>query len=119
MLDKAERRVAGMKSIHATLDLGNGLNVEKFDSMIEDMRSKLENYNTILSTIDKARNDILALEQQLGDYSEHMLMGVAVRYGKSSNEYQMAGGVRKSDRRKAQRGTSVESPVSEPATIAS
>ncbi|BAZ67792.1 hypothetical protein NIES4106_25490 [Fischerella sp. NIES-4106] len=34
----------------------------------------------------------------MGDISERMLTGVACKYGKDSSEYEMAGGVRKSDR---------------------
>lgn len=102
VLEKAEMRVAGMQSINQTLDLGNGLSIEHFSAMITEMRSKLAAYNTTLSAIDKARSEVLELEQKLSDYSEHMLLGVATRYGKSSNEYEMAGGVRK-DRRRSRR----------------
>jgi hypothetical protein len=34
----------------------------------------------------------------LGELSEKMLIGVAFKYGKDSREYEMAGGVRKSER---------------------
>ncbi|MHC5832932.1 MAG: hypothetical protein ACYT04_97350, partial [Nostoc sp.] len=40
--------------------------------------------------------------------AEHMLLGVATQYGKSSVEYGMAGGVPKNQRHKGLRG---ESPV--------
>lgn len=111
VLDKAEVRVAGMQSISDTLTLENGLSVEQFNAMIAEMRAKLTTYNTALSAIDKARSEVLELEQKLGDYSERMLLGVASRYGKSSNEYEMAGGVRK-DRRKSRKPSSVSTKVS-------
>lgn len=110
VLEKAEVRVAGMQSINSTLDLDNGLSVEAFNGMIAEMRAKLATYNTALSAIDKARSEVLEHEQKLGDYSERMLLGVASRYGKSSNEYEMAGGVRK-DRRRNRRSVSTSTAM--------
>lgn len=103
-LEKSERRAAGLKSIDGKLDLGNDLSLDNFSTLIDKMRSQLEDYNSALSTIDKLYNGVLETERELADLSEHMLLGVASKYGKSSNEYEMAGGVRKSDRRRARRG---------------
>lgn len=111
VLDKAEVRVAGMQSISDTLMLENGLSVEEFNTLIVQLRVKLATYNTALSAIDKARSEVLELERKLGDYSERMLLGVASRYGKSSNEYEMAGGVRK-DRRKSRKPSSISTKAS-------
>ncbi|MEH1974356.1 MAG: hypothetical protein V7K64_10350 [Nostoc sp.] len=36
----------------------------------------------------------------MNTYSEQMLLNVASRYGKNSDEYGMAGGTRRSDRKK-------------------
>ncbi len=114
VLEKAEIRLAGIQSINNTLDLGNGLSVEEFSTLIEATRSKLLAYNTALSAIDKARSDVLEMEQKLGDYTEHILLGVATRFGKKSDEYEMAGGVRK-DRRKRRRSTT---PTNEAPSLA-
>jgi hypothetical protein len=105
ILEKAEMRLAGIQSINKSLDLGNGLSAEEFNALIEETRSKLLAYNSALSAIDKARSDVLNLEKKLGDYTENILLGVATRFGKKSDEYEMAGGVRK-DRRKRRRATS-------------
>ncbi|HEX9783868.1 MAG TPA: hypothetical protein VGA56_14190 [Opitutaceae bacterium] len=48
-------------------------------------------------------NDLDAAERALRDASERMLAAVGVRFGKDSNEYEMAGGVRKSERRRSRR----------------
>ena len=37
------------------------------------------------------------------DFSDHMLSGFGVRYGKDSSEYEIAGGRRKSERQKRTR----------------
>ncbi|MEH2374772.1 hypothetical protein [Nostoc sp.] len=42
-------------------------------------------------------------ERDLADYSEKILLGVAYKFGKNSHEYQMAGGTRKSERKRTVR----------------
>ncbi len=48
--------------------------------------------------IDSSKTEMEELDKILNDLTEKMLIGVAFKYGKDSREYQMAGGVRKSDR---------------------
>lgn len=100
ILNKAELRIAALKSIDTSLDLGNGLTVQSFSEVIEDTRQQLEAYNTALSTVDQTRNIVAENEKILAELCERMLAGVASKYGKNSDEYQMAGGVRKSDRKR-------------------
>ena len=105
-LEKAERRAASLQSISTNLDFGNGLTLEAYNSLIEDLRNQLTAYNTILSTIDQARENLRDTEHRLTDFSERMLTGVATQYGKNSTEYTMAGGIRKSERKpRARKGT--------------
>ena len=106
MLEKAARRAAGINSIDPNLDLGNGLTLPAFSTLIETMRTKENAYNSALSNLDKLYREMLQTERELGDMAEHMLLGVATRYGKSSVEYGMAGGVPKNQRRKRLRGES-------------
>lgn len=40
MLQKAVRRTAGMNSIDPNLDVGNGLTLSAFSTLIETMRTK-------------------------------------------------------------------------------
>ncbi|XHX79222.1 MAG: hypothetical protein RBJ76_04625 [Stenomitos frigidus ULC029] len=103
VLEKADRRIASLRSISLDLNLGNGLTVDTYTNLITDTRDKLAAYNTVLSTVDKAYNDLLLSEQKLGDYSELLLLGVATKFGKSSDEYEMAGGVKKSERKRSAR----------------
>ncbi|NJL40673.1 MAG: hypothetical protein HC840_28945 [Leptolyngbyaceae cyanobacterium RM2_2_4] len=46
-----------------------------------------------LSAIDAARSKVEEVERSLRSLSERMLLGVAVKYGKSSYEYTMAGDI--------------------------
>lgn len=104
ILEKAERRIAGLKSIHSALDLGNGLTIEAYIQVIEQTRQKLEAYNTALSTVDQTYNTALTAERSLSELTERMLIGVASKYGKNSDEYEMAGGRRRGERRRRSSG---------------
>jgi hypothetical protein len=101
--DVAVNRLSGMKSISASLDLGNGLTVQAYEAAVLDLRQRLDDYNITLSIADSKLNSIEDAELKLRDLSERMLNGVASHYGKNSDEYEKAGGVRKKDRKKFQR----------------
>lgn len=119
MLEKAVRRAASINSIAPNIDLGNGLSLPAFSTLIETMRTRENAYNTALSSIDKLYREMLETEDELGDMTEHMLMAVGTRYGKSSVEYGMAGGVPKNQRRKGLRGELPTPSTEQPSFIAS
>lgn len=97
-LEKAELRTAGLKAIDPSMDFGDARNLPNMTLLIEQLRTKVDAYNTALSVIDSSKTEIDQLEKNLGDLAEKMLIGVAFKYGKDSREYEMAGGVRKSER---------------------
>ncbi|MEH1908918.1 MAG: hypothetical protein V7L05_01715 [Nostoc sp.] len=103
ILSKAEMRLASIKSISLTLNVGESLTVKDYTDKIESLRQSLEAYNTTLSTIDVLLTQITENERGLADYSEKILLGVAYKFGKNSHEYQMAGGTRKSNRKRTVR----------------
>ncbi|MEH1829748.1 MAG: hypothetical protein V7L22_31185 [Nostoc sp.] len=119
VLERAVRRAASINSIDPNLDLGNGLTLPAFSTLIETMRTRENAYNTALSTLDKLYREMLEIESELGDMTEHMLMAVATRYGKSSVEYGMAGGIPKNQRRKRLRGESTTPSTEQPSFVAS
>ncbi|MGJ5672178.1 MAG: hypothetical protein ACR9NN_00895 [Nostochopsis sp.] len=99
-LEKAEVRLASIISISPTLDVGEGLTVKDYTEKIESLRQSLQAYNSTLSTIDVLLTQLMENEQDLADYSEKILRGIAYKFGNNSHEYQMAGGTRKSDRKR-------------------
>jgi uncharacterized protein YukE len=105
--DIAVTRLSAIKSIDAKLDLGNGINLEVYEKSINELREKVNAYNTLLSQIDAQLNDINEADKQLRDYSERMLTGIASKYGKNSNEYEQAGGTKKSERKKPVKKTTM------------
>jgi hypothetical protein len=102
VLERADRRMESLRSISTELDFGNELTLRNYTSTINSLRSKLAAYNTALSSIDKLADDVSNAEQIVMAMSEKMLLGVGSRYGKTSQEYEMAGG----SRRKKSRRTS-------------
>ena len=64
------------------------------------LSTKISTYNTALSTIDDLYNDCIAKIDVIKDWNERVLTGVATKYGKNSSQYEMAGGKKKSERKK-------------------
>lgn len=113
ILEKAEFRAAELKAINPTLDFGDARNLNNMTQLIEQLRTKIDAYNTALSVIDSSKTEIEELEKNLGDVTEKMLIAVAFQYGNDSREYQMAGGVRKSDRLRKSRANRLKESTEE------
>lgn len=62
-----------------------------------------EGYNTALSKLDGLLNDLKNEEKKLQTLSGEMLAAVGVKYSKDSSEYEKAGGVRTSERKRTAR----------------
>ena len=99
-LEKGITRLAAVKSIDTALDLGNNINVANYETQVNLLSTKLSTYNTALSTIDDLYNDCIAQIAVIKDWNERILTGVATKYGKNSSQYEMAGGKKKSERKK-------------------
>lgn len=103
ILERAQRRLDGIQSIDAKLDTGGGFTAPGYLKVIGQLRAEISAYNTALSNVDALTNKVIETEKLLAEYSERMLLGVASHYGKDSHEYEMAGGVKKSDRKRPTR----------------
>jgi hypothetical protein len=102
-LERAQLRSDGIQSVDGQLDAGGGFSAPGYINIIHKLRAEVSAYNTALSSIDALNNQVAETENQLAEYSERMLLGVAAKYGKDSREYEMAGGVRKRDRKRPAR----------------
>ncbi len=100
VLDKARTRATALSSIDAKLDLGKELTLDAYTAAIKQAEDKLAAYNALLSKVDASLNDVQAAEKGPAALSDRMLGGVGSKYGKDSNEYEKAGGVRKSERKR-------------------
>ncbi|MEH1932357.1 MAG: hypothetical protein V7L14_01215 [Nostoc sp.] len=98
VLEKAQLRSAGLKSIVPNIKYDQDYSLEKLIESTDQLRNKIDVYNTALSVVDSSKTEIEEMEKNLSQLCEKMLMVVAIKYGKDSREYEMAGGVRNSDR---------------------
>ena len=99
-LEKANICLAAVKSIDSALDLGSDITVPNYEAVINTLSTKLNTYNTALSTIDDLYNECISQIEIVKDWNERILTGVATKYGKNSSQYEMAGGKKKSERKK-------------------
>ncbi|MEH2372603.1 hypothetical protein [Nostoc sp.] len=97
-LEKAELRVAGLRAINPDMDFGDTRNLQNITQISQQLRIKIDAYNTALSVIDSSKTNMDELEKTLTDLTDKMLIGIAFTYGIDSSEYEMAGGLRKSKR---------------------
>mgnify|MGYP003612689099 CR=1 FL=1 len=98
--EKAKTRLASVLSIDNALDLGNNVTADKYEAEVTKFDQALKVYNTALSTLDDLYNECIAQETVLKEWNERILNGVGFKYGKDSSQYEMAGGTRKSERKK-------------------
>jgi hypothetical protein len=98
VLDKTEQRILGFQAIDPNLDFGSTVNLSQLSNLTAQLRNQVNQYNMLLTQLDSAKDDIETLEKTVREASERMVSGIAFRYGKDSREYEIAGGVRKSDR---------------------
>ncbi|MGV0107138.1 ATPase involved in DNA repair [Nostoc sp. DSM 114160] len=98
VLEKAELRSAGLKAIDSNMSFGDDCDLQNLNQAIEQLRTMLDAYNTALTVIDSSKTKIDAMEKTLSNLTDKMVRGVAFKYGKDSSEYEMAGGVRDSER---------------------
>jgi hypothetical protein len=102
-ITKANGRAAALASIDPALDLGGDLTLVNYRAAILAASNKQAEYNTLLSQVDELHNQFQELEKTLNDLSERMLTGIAAKYGKNSDEYEKAGGKKKSERKRPSR----------------
>ena len=99
-ITKARLRMSGLEAIDPNLDLGNGLTLADYQTAVEATEAKLDSYNNLLSKSDEAGNIVKSSEKTLRELSERILEGVGSKFGHDSNEYEMAGGKRTSERKR-------------------
>jgi hypothetical protein len=103
-LGKAQRRLKGFRYLHPQFDLGNGINTQDFVRKTETMEARLKAHNELvtdfLAKVTASRAEVKELDQDLAETAERMLNTIAAIYGKDSDEYEMAGGTKRSTAKK-------------------
>ncbi|MBD2250321.1 hypothetical protein [Nostoc parmelioides] len=109
ILEKAEFRVAGLKAIDPKLKFDDTYNLQNLAQLIEQFQKMLDDYNAAIAIVDSSKIKLDEMEKNLNQVSDKMLMGVGFKYGKNSSEYELAGGVRDSERIRKSRLTRLKS----------
>lgn len=99
-LEISRRRLERLKSIDPLPDFGTGFSITDFESKINELADQESDYNTARSDVDAKRTSLKKKERELLDYRERILTAIAFVYGKDSEEYVAAGGIRKSERKR-------------------
>ena len=97
-LTKANARLRGLRAINPGLDFGNDRTITKLDLLTDKLAHRLDKHNDLLASLETSKNELKDLEKQVNELSSQMLQGVEFIYGQDSDEYEMAGGVKTSDR---------------------
>jgi len=112
ILETARRRLAGLKSITPTPDLGPALTPEAIEAEIEAYSKRQDSYNAKLAALDDETNQLEDHEQRLNDLSLRLLAAVKGHFGPDSSELEQIGGTRRSDRKRNGRTPTPPEPVS-------
>jgi sugar phosphate isomerase/epimerase len=100
VLETARERLAGLKSITPKPNFGPTLDLDQYEQEINNFNSTLDQYNATLTLLDTLQNDLGPKEANLREKNKRMLAATGALYGPDSNEYEIAGGTRASERKR-------------------
>jgi hypothetical protein len=110
-LEVSERRLERLLSIQPPPDFGTGFSLADYAAKIDLVSTMSAEYNGARSIVDAKLTALKKVESELLDYRERILTAVAFMYGKDSEQYVAAGGVRKSEIKRGRSGSSSSNPV--------
>jgi hypothetical protein len=90
-LKKGEDRLNAMETNEIEIDLGNGISRSAYAERVQSLRGKIDTYNALIAQVAQIRAEIDQEESDLNDFSENILMAIAVMYGKQSKQYSAIG----------------------------
>jgi hypothetical protein len=93
-------RLSKVKSVEPDFKMTDDVSAAKLEAALGEAQAVLDEYNQMLASLDGKGNEYAELIKTIKDLSERLLEGVGLKYGKDSNEYEMAGGTRRSERKK-------------------
>lgn len=96
----ARERLAGLKKITPPPDFGPATKQSDYEAEITGYSDDQDGYNGDVAALDDKQNRLDTRDRGLGDWNGRILSAVKARYGPDSTEYEMVGGVRRSERKK-------------------
>ncbi|WP_046244696.1 hypothetical protein [Hymenobacter terrenus] len=110
-ITKAQFRVDGLAAIDPQLDLGETISVAEGSTRVAAAAKTLSDYNKALNAADDLLNQLKKQEKELAAWSSRALSGVKFKYGADSSQYELAGGIRQSERKKPVRKPKTDKPA--------
>lgn len=100
VLEDSLRRLERIKAIDPPPNFGTGFSIADYEASLNELRSILGSYNTSIGTADQWLTQLKMKEKSIRDMRERILTAIAFIFGKDSDEYVAAGGIRKSERKR-------------------
>lgn len=100
ILEDGLRRLERIKAIDPLPNFGTGFGIADYEDNLNELRACLGSYNTAIAAADQFLTQLKMKEKSTRDMRERILTAIAFIYGKDSDEYVAAGGIRKSERKR-------------------
>src|SRR5437588_1853652 len=88
ILDAAQQRLNGLKSITPKPNLGPTLTPDTFEHAVTAFTTQLNSYNQHVAELDQEQNELETGEVSLREQNRRILSAVEAQYGPDSNEYE-------------------------------
>jgi hypothetical protein len=102
-LETTRQRLAGLKQISSNPDFGGNLNATGGQAVLTDLSNELDGYNQDMAALDERQNVVDRKEDAASNWNKSILAAVGAKFGTDSNEYEMVGGTRTSERKRSPR----------------
>jgi len=112
-LDDGWRRLERIKAIDPPPNFGTGFGIADYEANLNELKVCLGSYNTSIGATDQFLTQLKMKEKSVRDMRERILTAIAFIYGKDSDEYVAAGGIRKSERKKRSVKMTSSAPMTE------
>ena len=97
----ARARLAGLNRISPPPNLGPNASIPEYQAVTSDTAAIETSHNELAAQMDDSSNRFDAQEALQNDWNRRILSAVAAQFGPDSSEYEMVGGTRKSERKRA------------------
>lgn len=104
-LAEIRRAMEGWQQIDPSLTLGT-LSIEQIQRQIEEFETINDSITAAEVNLTRLRNDRHGKRKELNESRKRILSAIRGLYGDDSNEYEMVGGTRLSERRRPSRAAS-------------
>lgn len=118
VVDNAKKKLNAMTKIdtaqNKTVDYGNDsdpLTAATLTAKLQEYDAAMKDYDTAMDTVTEVQNRVNIIEDQLGEYNKRILKSAAGKFKEESDEYEMLGGTRPSERKKPGKKSKTDPPA--------